>query len=111
MSGCLCGRDEWCSNCSSFEMCSKCDKKEAEIKRLHRVIAKELTENDELGCEYTYVNALRSVNKKLFDALDEYDKKFTAMMAVADRNKITLVPSGIDALREIARKAIDGVKP
>jgi septal ring factor EnvC (AmiA/AmiB activator) len=32
---------------------------EAEITRLHRVIARELTENDELGAEYTYVNALR----------------------------------------------------
>ncbi len=31
----------------------------AEVERLNRVIAKELTENDDLGCEYTYVNALR----------------------------------------------------
>lgn len=28
--------------------------------RLHRVIAKELTENDELGCEFVYVTVLKS---------------------------------------------------
>lgn len=35
------------------------DEARVEIERLTRVIARELTENDELGCEYTYVNALR----------------------------------------------------
>jgi hypothetical protein len=41
------------------------EKQKREIARLHRVIAKELTENDELGCEYTYVNALREDCRRL----------------------------------------------
>lgn len=44
----------------------------SEIDRLKRVIAKELSENDELGCEYTYVNALRDANIKLREALEFY---------------------------------------
>lgn len=48
------------------------EKLEAEISRLHRVIAKELTENDELGCEYTYVNILRADKAKLVEALKFY---------------------------------------
>lgn len=36
-----------------------------EIERLNKVIAKELTENDELGCEYTYVNVLREEIERL----------------------------------------------
>ena len=43
----------------------------AEIQRLHRVIAKELTENDELGCEYTYVNTLRQEVKDLQARIDQ----------------------------------------
>lgn len=38
-----------------------------EIDRLNKVIAKELSENDELGCEYTYVNTLRIELKELQD--------------------------------------------
>jgi hypothetical protein len=36
--------------------------RDAEILRLNRVILKEITENDELGCEYTYVNILRNLS-------------------------------------------------
>lgn len=36
-----------------------------EIDRLTRVIAKELTENDELGSEFVYVNALKAETKDL----------------------------------------------
>ena len=32
---------------------------QAEIKRLKRVVAQELSENDGLGSEYTYVNTLK----------------------------------------------------
>lgn len=39
--------------------------RDAEIRRLQRVIAKELSENDELGSEYTYVNSLRCELKEL----------------------------------------------
>ena len=39
--------------------------RDAKIDRLHRVIAQELTENDELGSEYTYVNALKDEIKEL----------------------------------------------
>jgi hypothetical protein len=45
------------------------NKEKAEIQRLNRVIAKELTENDELGCEYTYINVLREENKALLAEL------------------------------------------
>lgn len=34
-------------------------KKEQECERLKRIIAKELTENDEMGSEFVYVNALK----------------------------------------------------
>lgn len=40
-----------------------------ECDRLRRVIAKELTENDELGSEFTYVNSLREENKRLREAI------------------------------------------
>lgn len=42
---------------------------EAENKRLERIIAKELTENDELGSEFVYVGALKAQNKQLREAL------------------------------------------
>lgn len=39
--------------------------KDAEIERLVRVIARELSENDELGAEYTYVMALKAEIERL----------------------------------------------
>lgn len=45
-----------------------------EITRLHRIIAKELTENDELGAEYTYVLTLKDENARLREALDFYSE-------------------------------------
>jgi hypothetical protein len=36
-----------------------------EIKRLQRIISKELTENDDLGAEFTYVQVLKERNEKL----------------------------------------------
>lgn len=45
-----------------------------EIERLHKVIADQLCENDEIGCEYTYVNVLREENKRLRAALEEISK-------------------------------------
>jgi hypothetical protein len=53
-----------------------------EVERLKKIIAKEFNENDELGCEYTYVNILKDENAKLKDKnkrlvakLREYKKK------------------------------------
>jgi uncharacterized coiled-coil DUF342 family protein len=49
---------------------SKLNKANKEIYRLHRVIANELTENDELGCEYTYVMVLKEEIEILRIALE-----------------------------------------
>lgn len=43
---------------------------QAEIDRLKRIIAKELTENDELGSEFTYVVALKAEISKLRELLE-----------------------------------------
>jgi hypothetical protein len=56
-----------------------------EIFRLERVIAKELTENDELGCEYTYVNALKRENKKLAETVRLVDETCDIFMNVPDK--------------------------
>ncbi len=50
----------------------------AEIDRLHKVIAKELTENDEIGCEYTYVNALKR-------EIEKRDRMIEVMREALDR--------------------------
>lgn len=42
-----------------------------EIDRLNRIIAKELSENDELGAEFVYVNALKTQIKELQGQLEE----------------------------------------
>jgi hypothetical protein len=46
------------------------DQLKAEVERLKRVIAKELTENDDLGCEYTYVIALKEEVRGLSEKHD-----------------------------------------
>jgi len=58
------------------------EKLQIEIKRLHRVIAQELTENDELGSEYTYVLCLKeqiekkqAIINKLKEALEIIAKR------------------------------------
>lgn len=45
---------------------------ENENEKLKRIIAKELTENDELGCEFVYVNILKRANAELIEALRYY---------------------------------------
>lgn len=45
---------------------------EAEIERLKKIIAHELSENDELGCEYTYVGILRDKLARYEAALEWY---------------------------------------
>lgn len=52
-------------------------KQEIEIYRLSRVIAKELSENDELGAEYTYVNSLRADLAIAKEALEKISKNKT----------------------------------
>lgn len=47
------------------------EKLQGENERLHRVIAKELTENDEIGAEYTYVVCLQDENRKLRELLHD----------------------------------------
>lgn len=40
-----------------------------ELERLKKIIAKELSENDEFGCEFVMVNILREENKRFREAL------------------------------------------
>lgn len=47
------------------------EKLRTENQRLKKIIAKELSENDELGCEYTYVNILKDENQRLREALEK----------------------------------------
>lgn len=44
----------------------------AEIRRLNKIIAQEVSENDELGSEFTYVMALKDENRRLREALEHY---------------------------------------
>lgn len=50
---------------------------EAEVERLQRILARELSENDELGAEYAYVVALKNENARLKAVLEEIcDRKW-----------------------------------
>jgi hypothetical protein len=44
--------------CFEYHYC-QCAKLHEENERLKKIIAKEFSENDELGCEYVYVNLLK----------------------------------------------------
>ena len=55
----------WIENSAYDALKQERDALKAEVARLIKVIAKELTENDELGCEYAYVNSLREENAAL----------------------------------------------
>ncbi len=65
--------------------CVRADVAEREIERLHKVIAKELSENDELGAEYTYVRALKEeigrLNKHGYEVCLDYEKQLEAEKA------------------------------
>lgn len=60
--------------CRGFEMCGRCETSIVvaadllnEIDRLRSIILKELTENDDLGAEYTYVLLLKEEIARLRD--------------------------------------------
>lgn len=65
----------------------------AEVRRLRRVIAKELTENDELGCEYTYVNVLKRENGKLREQRNAYIKTASTMKEFGEAQVNELIAS------------------
>jgi hypothetical protein len=58
----------------------------AENVRLNRIIAKDLLENDELGCEYTYVNILRARVKELEAAFERARAGFSLVSMLSDRH-------------------------
>lgn len=71
------------------ELLGEIDELRKEIVRLQKVIANELCENDELGCEYTYVNVLRNDllerSKEMYrykDALEKIADKYTELGCV-----------------------------
>lgn len=72
------------------------DAQAEEIERLKKIIAKELSENDELGAEFVYVNILKEeINKmatKYIDVVDKYniaaDKYLEASSLVASMKSI-----------------------
>lgn len=71
-----------------------------EVERLKKIIARELSENDELGSEFTYVIALKEENAQLRKALEE--------MIFAGREAYD---NGYPAMEEAvcrARKALEG---
>lgn len=51
-------------------VCKARTRLDAEIERLNRIIAKELSENDELGAEFAYVRALQIESAQLREKLD-----------------------------------------
>lgn len=53
-----------------------------EIDRLRRIIAKELSENDELGAEYTYVHTLKERLNVARDALYQIQTNLSADISV-----------------------------
>lgn len=55
-------------NCCDYAQ-ERVDALESEVERLKRIVARELSENDELGSEYVYVVALKEDNIRLREAL------------------------------------------
>lgn len=54
--------------CAGWDACA--EEYEQEIERLQKIICKELSENDDLGSEFTYVCALKKEIKRAQDELD-----------------------------------------
>lgn len=96
---------------------------EAENTRLTRVIAQELSENDELGSEYTYVNALREENARLKDELkhshamlkhksdDEIVAKARQLYGPAGFRHVSSMLDKIDRLEQQLKIAKDFIEP
>lgn len=72
-----------------------------EIERLNKVITRELSENDEIGCEYTYVRALKEEVTRLREALSQIRQK-----VINNPKYSSQVALGI--FDEIIRKALEG---
>ena len=78
---------------------------DVEVERLKRIIAKELTENDELGREYTYVNALIDENKRLRDEVEHWKKQHVMSRDAANK----LIERLRRALERIEAKLLSGL--
>lgn len=52
------------------------DERLTEITRLKRIIARDLTEDDEIGSEYAYVVAMKEENCRLREALEKISSKY-----------------------------------
>jgi len=76
-----------------------------EVERLQRIIAREVTENDELGSEFVYVMALKDDVKRYREALEWYADKENYEWYVSALDAETIHDSG-----ERARKAL-GTEP
>jgi len=61
------------------------DRLQSEVERLNKIIAKELSENDDLGAEYTYVNVLKAKLQAVEQVLDLAVKQREAADAEIDR--------------------------
>lgn len=78
------------------ELKAKLAQAEAEIERLNRVIAKELSENDELGAEYTYVNALKAKLQQAEAEIERLNKDCISYFL--HNTRITAVQNEFDRL-------------
>lgn len=76
-------------------VCREKDNTEREVERLKRVIAQELSENDELGAEYTYVRALKEDVARLLRRHKKRLKKNSALAWQADHQKLKLGELGL----------------
>lgn len=59
-----------------------------EIERLHKIILDNLSENDDLGAEYTYVMTLKAENSKLRSKLNQKKNEFEQACKILEANKI-----------------------
>jgi hypothetical protein len=88
-----------------------------EVDRLTRIIAKELTENDELGCEFTYVNALKAEIEALKNCIqalrldnDELLTKYYDHSALLlDQRQLQTRIASLEAKLQIATEALEWI--
>ena len=86
------------------------EKLQQENDRLKKIIAKELSENDDLGCEFVYVNILKQENKIMREALElnvsKY-KQWNDKGHYCDSKKTlqSIVDSSREALERVSKAA------
>lgn len=95
------------------ELSKERDKFKAEVDRLHRVIITKLSENDELGSEYTYVMCLKEEVERLNGLISRWTyRAFNAEACLRQiaNPRLTELEELRDIARDVARAAVENWK-